>query len=164
MDLHVGNNSIVATGGVDKQAIIYNHTEDKIVSTFKGHSKKVTGIALHPSSDVVLSCSLDSTVCVWNSQSGDSISTITVRLFMYLSLRGFFVDTFADFQAHSKGVSGLSLHPIGDYVLSGSADKSWAFSDIRTARTISSSSGSAGVSSIQWHPDGIIFGAGTSDK
>lgn len=143
LDLHPVNNHIVATGGVDKQAIVYNHSEDKIVSVFKGHTKKISSVILHPSSDVVLSSSLDSTVSIWNSQNGESLSTIST---------------------HTKAVTSISLHPIGDYVLSGSLDKSWAFSDIQTGKTISSSVGAAGVSSIQWHPDGIIFGAGTSDN
>ena len=30
---------------------------------------------------------------------------------------------------------GLSLHPLGDYVLSGSTDRHWAFSDINTGKT-----------------------------
>jgi pre-mRNA-processing factor 19 len=66
-------------------------------------------------------------------------------------------------QIHSKAVSGISLHPTGEYVLSAS-DKSWGFSDIRTTKTLYSAEAAGALSCIQWHPDGVIFGAGTADK
>ena len=60
----------------------------------------------------------------------------------------FFIELLTKFyQTHTKAVTSISLHPIGDYVLSGSLDKSWAFSDIQTGKTISSSVGAAGCSS-----------------
>lgn len=141
--VHPTDAHVVATGGQDKKALVYHLQQDAILATYSGHSKKVTGIVLHPTSDVALSSSLDATVAVWSTATGQPATTIST---------------------HSKGVAGISLHPTGDYVLSASADKSWAFSDLHTARTVSSSTGSAGLTSIQWHPDGIIFGAGTSDN
>ena len=38
--------------------------------------------------------------------------------------------------AHDAPVTGLSLHPTGDYLLSSSLDQHWAFSDIRTGRLL----------------------------
>ena len=40
------------------------------ISTLSGHSKKITGVVLHPSVDAVISTSLDSTVRVWGNQGG----------------------------------------------------------------------------------------------
>lgn len=37
---------------------------------------------------------------------------------------------------HSAAVSDISLHATGDYVLSASHDKKWAFSDLRAGRTL----------------------------
>jgi len=39
-------------------------------------------------------------------------------------------------RAHEGPVTGVSLHPTGDYVLSTSADQYWAFSDIRTGKLL----------------------------
>lgn len=39
-------------------------------------------------------------------------------------------------RAHEGAVTGVSLHPTGDYVLSTSADQNWAFSDIRTGKLL----------------------------
>lgn len=38
--------------------------------------------------------------------------------------------------AHDAPVTGLSLHATGDYLLSCSEDKHWAFSDIATGRVL----------------------------
>ncbi|TGZ38263.1 Pre-mRNA-processing factor 19 [Temnothorax longispinosus] len=38
--------------------------------------------------------------------------------------------------SHDAPVTGLSLHPTGDYLLSSSLDQRWAFSDIRTGRLL----------------------------
>lgn len=39
-------------------------------------------------------------------------------------------------RAHDQPVTGLSLHPTGDYVLSTSTDQHWAFSDIRAGKVL----------------------------
>lgn len=63
-------------------------------------------------------------------------------------------------------MTGLSLHPTGDYVLSTSSDKHWAFSDIRTGRVLSKvlDTDEIGLTTAQFHPDGLIFGTGTDDS
>ena len=78
LDIHPADNNIVSTGGVDKKALVYNIAQDSIVATYAGHTKKVTGVALHPTRDAVLSSSLDSTVAVWDSKSGQGLATINV--------------------------------------------------------------------------------------
>ena len=70
-------------------------------------------------------------------------------------------------QAHSDAVTGISLHPTGDYLLSSSLDENWAFSDLRSGQVISKgtdSGGGAGLTCSQFHPDGLIFGTGTADS
>ena len=73
-------------------------------------------------------------------------------------------------KVHEASVTGISLHPLGDYLLSCSTDEHWAFSDIRTGRMLikMSSSGEdasppVALTCAQFHPDGLIFGTGTSD-
>ncbi len=39
-------------------------------------------------------------------------------------------------KAHDGPITGLSLHPTGDYVLSSSNDTYWALSDLRTGKLI----------------------------
>ena len=73
-------------------------------------------------------------------------------------------------RVHDGPVTGLSLHATGDYVLSTSTDQHWAFSDIRQGQLIAKvtdeSRGNDGIAltCAQFHPDGLIFGTGTSDS
>jgi pre-mRNA-processing factor 19 len=67
---------------------------------------------------------------------------------------------------HSASVTGLALHPTGDYLVSASLDGSWAFLDVATGGTLlrqvyDHSSGeynaSTGLLGCQYHPDGLIL-------
>lgn len=140
MDVHADNDSIVATGGVDKHVVVYNHVEERILSTFKGHTKKITGVILHPTSNAAISSSLDATVRVWNAKTAESISTINC----------------------SAAVTGISLHATGDYLLS-AAGKSWTFSDLQSGKSVFTGDSTSAFSDIEWHPDGVIFGAGSEN-
>lgn len=62
-----------------------------------------------------MTASPDATIRVWNVPTSQTTQII---------------------RAHDQAVTGLSLHPTGDYVLSTSVDQHWAFSDIRTGRLI----------------------------
>lgn len=62
-----------------------------------------------------MTASPDTTIRVWNV--GTSQTTLLLK-------------------AHDAPVTGLSLHPTGDYLLSSSLDQHWAFSDIRTGRLL----------------------------
>ncbi len=83
---------------------------------------------------------------------------------------------------HDASVTGISLHPLGDYLLSCSTDEHWAFSDIRTGKmlikvssaaspaaaaegeTLGSSGAPSALTCAQFHPDGLIFGTGAADS
>ena len=115
----------------------------------KGHSKKVNRVIYHPSEDTVLTGSHDSTIRIWNVPTSQSLKIMRV---------------------HQAPVTGLSLHATGDYVLSTSIDQSWAFSDVREGRLITKVTSAAGddkgsaLTCAQFHPDGLIFGTGTSSS
>ena len=94
-------------------------------------------------------------------------------------------------RVHDGPVTGLSLHATGDYILSTSTvniisisqfffkkcifisrfifqDQHWAFSDIRTGKLIakvtdSDNGNGPALTCCHSHPDGLIFGTGTSD-
>ena len=73
-------------------------------------------------------------------------------------------------RVHDGPVTGLSLYATGDYVLSTSTDQHWAFSDIRYGQLIAKVTDESGnregiaLTCAQFHPDGLIFGTGTSDS
>ena len=121
----------------------------QVIAIMKGHSKKVNRVIYHPSEDTVLTGSHDSTIRIWNVPTSQSLKIMRV---------------------HQAPVTGLSLHATGDYVLSTSIDQSWAFSDVREGRLITKVTSAAGddkgsaLTCAQFHPDGLIFGTGTSSS
>ncbi len=68
--------------------------------------------------------------------------------------------------AHDAAVTGLSLHPTGEYVLSTSLDEHLALSAIRVGRLLTKVADSDGKppTTAQFHPNGLIFGTGNKDS
>uniref|UniRef100_A0AAY5F0X8 Pre-mRNA-processing factor 19 n=1 Tax=Electrophorus electricus TaxID=8005 RepID=A0AAY5F0X8_ELEEL len=132
--------------GADKNVVVFDRREEQIVATLKGHTKKVTSVIYHPSQSVVFSASPDSTIRVWSVSGGNCVQVV---------------------RAHEAGVTGLSLHATGDYLLSSSEDQYWAFSDIQTGRVltkVTDETAGCALTCAQFHPDGLIFGTGTADS
>uniref|UniRef100_A0A8C9QYN2 Pre-mRNA-processing factor 19 n=1 Tax=Scleropages formosus TaxID=113540 RepID=A0A8C9QYN2_SCLFO len=146
LDLCPTDTNKVLTGGADKNVVVFDKREEQIVATLKGHAKKVTSVIYHPSQSVVFSASPDSTIRVWSVSGGNCAQVI---------------------RAHEAGVTGLSLHATGDYLLSSSEDQFWAFSDIQTGRVltkVTDETAGCALTCAQFHPDGLIFGTGTADS
>jgi len=145
LDLCAEKNRVV-TGGLDKTAIVFDMVEEKIVSTLKGHGKKINSVVYHPYKDVAITASSDATVRVWNAESGQQSAIIN---------------------AHKAAVTSISLHAVGDYLLSSSEDRYWAFSDLNTAQVFSYVTDpevDSAVLCTQLHPDGMILGTGHEDS
>ncbi|KAE8988046.1 Pre-mRNA-processing factor 19 2 [Phytophthora rubi] len=154
--------TLVATGGVDKHAKIFDTDKQQLVATLTGHAKKLSHVEFHPSADMVLTASHDKTVKLWTPQDeGYGV--------------GYTLDGFDD------AVSSSSIHPTGSYVLSGSLDATWAIHDVRRGQLLSRYTlngelampdAAAGkpkkaaneVRCARFHPDGGIFGTAAKSK
>ncbi|XP_071848951.1 pre-mRNA-processing factor 19-like [Apostichopus japonicus] len=146
LDLQAADTNKVLTGGADKNAVVFNKESEQVIAVLKGHTKKVTNVIYHPTEDVVFTSSPDTTIRIWIVANASCTQTIN---------------------AHDAPVTGLSLHATGDYLLSCSEDKHWAFSDIATGRVltkVADESVSSALTCAQFHPDGLIFGTGTDDS
>ncbi|CAM9131457.1 unnamed protein product, partial [Lampetra fluviatilis] len=110
MDLCPTDTNRVLTGGADRSVVVFDKSSEQIVATLKGHNKKVTSVVFHPTQDVVLSASPDSTIRVWAVSASTSASTTSSTCSQLI-------------RAHDGAVTGLSLHATGDYVLSSSDDQ-----------------------------------------
>eukprot|EP00438_Fugacium_kawagutii_P030340 Skav223223 [mRNA] locus=scaffold2231:133882:138294:+ [translate_table: standard] len=149
VDVHKADPSRIVTGGVDCQVVLYNAQKQKKLQTMVGHSKKVTAVKLHGDKDVVVSASQDATAKVWTS-SGDWTS-------QYNCLH--------TIHKHRAEVTDLSIHPLGDYLLTASLDKSWAIHDFATGRCVRHMKDlESAFPSMSFHPDGLIVAGGTEDK
>lgn len=148
LDISPKDSSLMVTGGNDKQAVIFNKDSEQIVTVLKGHQKKVTHAIYHPDGEHVITASPDTSVRIWHI--GTSQTTQLIR-------------------PHEGPISGLSLHATGDYVLTTATDDHWAFSDIHTGKVLAKIAdaqavGAHSLTAAQFHPDGLIFGTGTSDS
>jgi len=148
LDISQGDSNKILTGGADKNAVVFNKSLEQVVSVLSGHTKKVVRAVYHPAAnqqDTVITASHDTTIRVWSVNNATTSQVLRV---------------------HSGPVTGLSLHATGDYVLSTSSDMNWAFSDIRSGRLVArvqDNSQPTPLTCAQFHPDGLIFGTGTSE-
>ncbi|XP_030831190.1 pre-mRNA-processing factor 19-like [Strongylocentrotus purpuratus] len=146
LDLQASDTSKVLTGGADRNAVVFNKDTEQVTAILKGHTKKVNNVIYHPTEDVVFTSSPDATIRIWLTQNGSCSQVV---------------------RAHDAAVTGLSLHATGDFLLSCSEDRHWAFSDITTGRVltkVSDDSVGHALTCAQFHPDGLIFGTGTADS
>eukprot|EP00928_Gymnodinium_smaydae_P008309 TRINITY_DN1302_c0_g1_i1.p1 TRINITY_DN1302_c0_g1~~TRINITY_DN1302_c0_g1_i1.p1 ORF type:complete len:499 (+),score=117.60 TRINITY_DN1302_c0_g1_i1:103-1599(+) len=145
LDVHKEDDSRIVTGGVDSQVILFDASKEKCTQKLTGHSKKVVSVSFHPSKDVVLSASQDSTVRVWaNSEQKGGYACAHV------------------IKRHRAEVTGLSVHPLGDYILTSSVDKSWAVHELASGGCVRHFQDvSAPLGCMKFHPDGLLMAGGT---
>eukprot|EP01128_Nolandella_sp_AFSM9_P010241 TRINITY_DN7049_c0_g1_i1.p1 TRINITY_DN7049_c0_g1~~TRINITY_DN7049_c0_g1_i1.p1 ORF type:complete len:504 (-),score=101.94 TRINITY_DN7049_c0_g1_i1:119-1561(-) len=139
--------NLVLTGGVDQTAVIFNRKSKKKVATLTGHKKQVNDAKFVPNSSAVVTASDDSLVKVWAPKSSRSQVHVVK----------------SSLNIHSDTVSQLSVHPVNTFVASASLDKTWAFHDIETGKTLLQvrEPEESPLTSVMIHPDGMIVATGT---
>lgn len=145
---------------LDKAVQIYDRATGKILSTLKGHTKKVTAVVATSSltdaglPTFVISSSLDKSVRFWSPNGNKTVYGATVSL------------------PTGGEVTSLALHPTDTLLASASTDGTWSIHDLATDKpstllTVSlPEDAAAGTSNtaIAFHPDGTLLGVGSSDS
>eukprot|EP01113_Clastostelium_recurvatum_P037840 TRINITY_DN5573_c0_g1_i2.p1 TRINITY_DN5573_c0_g1~~TRINITY_DN5573_c0_g1_i2.p1 ORF type:complete len:500 (+),score=118.50 TRINITY_DN5573_c0_g1_i2:135-1634(+) len=150
LDIHSTHHDLIVSGGADAAVVLSNKTANKIVATLTGHSKKINKVQFASSSAdiLILSASQDRTARIWHGKEEGEVSAGHV------------------FRAHNDDVTSVSFHPLGDYFVSASLDKTWAFHDVhsgRTLRRVEDQQIHSGYHSCEFHPDGLILATGAAD-
>jgi len=148
VDIHPVNQDLVITGGVDKTAIVLNRKTGRKEVTLIGHTKKVNAVKFHPTKDVLMTGSADNTVKIWTKFANE----------------GFKVGH--NITLHTQEIVGLSLHATNDYLVSASKDKTWAFHNIETGKSLLqvTEPDESPLTCVMLHPDGLILATGTEDQ
>ncbi|XP_039029747.1 pre-mRNA-processing factor 19-like isoform X2 [Hibiscus syriacus] len=138
---------IVATGGIDSNAVLFGRTSGEILSTLSGHSKKVTSVKFVAQNDVFLSGSADKTVRIWQGSEDGNYDCRHIL------------------KDHTAEVQAVTVHATNKYFVTASLDATWCFYDLASGlclTQVEDPSNSAGYTSAAFHPDGLILGTGTA--
>jgi len=151
LDIHKEDDSRIVTGGVDQQVIVFDAANGKMAQKLVGHQKKVSAVHFHPTKEVIISASQDATARVWkctdaaNWKAPYSCAHVVRK--------------------HSAEVTDLSVHPLGDFFLTSSRDKSWALHDFSTGKCVRHvQEQESGYGCMKFHPDGLILAGGTENN
>ncbi|KAG0142777.1 hypothetical protein CROQUDRAFT_662100 [Cronartium quercuum f. sp. fusiforme G11] len=157
------NDSLIVSGGMDKTIQIYHRETEKVVATLKGATKKITCLVVVGGAEAtveslpkLIAGACDKKIIFW-APGDKKMAYVTTKTL----------------SNHTAEVTGLDLHPSGTLLLSGSLDGTWAIHDLQHASgtpttlitvSLDDVPAGVGVSSVQWHPDGVILAVGLTDS
>nr|WJH19494.1 PSO4 [Euglena gracilis] len=153
LHVHPRTSDTILTGGKDGVAVLYHKESGQITAKLSGHSKALQRVLLHPTAPVAFTASDDHTVRLWRQAEADGPYQTEFIL-----------------RDHAGPVRGLTLNATTDYVVTASLDSCWNFYDIESGQCLVSVNAMEqenpiknGLTSAQFHPDGMILGTGTGD-
>ncbi len=121
------------------------HTRGSVLSSYRGHTARVTTVAWSPNGTSIASGSLDQTVQVWSANANARIHPMLYR-------------------GHTASVQSVAWSPESDRVVSGSLDTTvqvWhAFTGERIALY---QEHTTSVMTVAWSPDGRSVASGAAD-
>ncbi|XP_004497808.2 pre-mRNA-processing factor 19 homolog 2, partial [Cicer arietinum] len=141
---------LIATGGIDTNAVIFDRPSGQILAILPGHSKKVTSVKFVGEGESFLTGSSDKTVRLWQTSNDGSYECRQIL------------------RDHTAEVQAVTVHATNNYYVTASLDGTWCFYELSSGTCltqVSDSSGSSeGYTSAAFHPDGLILGTGTTDS
>ncbi|XP_048334064.1 pre-mRNA-processing factor 19 [Ziziphus jujuba] len=147
IDIHQ-KKDIIATGGFDTNAVIFDRSSGQILSTLSGHSKKVTSVKFVARDDFFLSGSADKTVRIWQGSDDGNYNCSHIL------------------KDHDAEVQAVTVHATNNYFVTASLDNTWCFYELSSGlclTQVNDPSGTDGYTSAAFHPDGLILGTGTTE-
>ncbi|XP_027363333.1 pre-mRNA-processing factor 19 homolog 2-like isoform X1 [Abrus precatorius] len=141
---------LIATGGIDTNAVIFDRPSGQILSTLSGHSKKVTSVKFVAQGESFLTGSADKTVRLWQGSDDGNYNCKHIL------------------KDHTAEVQAVTVHATNNYFVTASLDGTWCFYELSSGTCLTqvfdSSGSSEGYTSAAFHPDGLILGTGTTDS
>ncbi|KAL4738277.1 WD40 repeat-like protein [Aspergillus similis] len=114
------------------------------LQTLEGHSHFVQSVAFSPDGQRIVSGSYDSTIKLWDAQTGLEMQTL---------------------EGHSAPVRSVAFSPDGQRIVSGSADKTIKLWDAQTGLELQNLEGHSNfVLSVAFSPDGKRIVSGSNDS
>jgi uncharacterized repeat protein (TIGR01451 family) len=179
--------SLIASGSEDRTIRLWRVSDGALVRTLTGHTDGVTSVAFSPDGSLLASGSWDRTIRLWRVSDGALVRTLTGHMGAVTSIAfspdgsllasgswdairlwrvsdGALVRTLT---GHTGWVNSVAFSPDGSLIASGGGiwDRTirlWRVSDGALVQTYDQETG-AGVRSIQFSPNGQLFGYGRGD-
>ncbi|KAK5577991.1 hypothetical protein RB653_002939 [Dictyostelium firmibasis] len=152
LEVNSQDNNLIAMGGVNGNVYVYSRDTNELCTAIKGSGSTVNKVLFAPN-NIIVSAGSDAVIRV--SKGGESPSKKST----YTQYKACYQFT------HKASVTDISLHVLGDYVISSSLDKSLNMYDIVNGSLLTSfgQSQQLGYTSVAFHPDGMFFAAGTQN-
>jgi pre-mRNA-processing factor 19 len=147
LDIHYSKD-IIATAGIDTNAIVFDRPSGEIVATLSGHSKKVTSVKFVAQGEQIVTGSADKTVRLWQEAENGTYDCRKVL------------------KDHTAEVQAVTVHPTNKYFVTASLDSTWCFYDLTSGiclTQVEDETVTEGYTCAAFHPDGLIIGTGTSN-
>ncbi|KZV61054.1 WD40 repeat-like protein [Peniophora sp. CONT] len=141
---HLGNSANQEDLQVVNQFLL--QFTDPVWQVLLGHQGTVESVAFFPDSEHVVSSSLDKTIRVWNTNTGQVVGK--------------------PFEGHSHWVRSIAVSPDGAYIASGSHDTTIRIWDAKTGQTVGKplTGHSKPIRSVAFSPDGERVISGSEDN
>lgn len=138
------DNSILASGGDDKNVILWDLKTGRRILTIPGHRGAVNSIAFSSDGQTLVSGSDDKTIRLWNRRTGRRLLTLT---------------------GHTGPVNAIALSRDGQTLASGSDDKTVRLWNLNTGEVKRILTGHGGaVNAVALSPNGQIVASASSDN
>jgi WD40 repeat protein len=174
---------ILASGGYDRQVILWDLSGNPLGPALTGHTGPIYGVAFSPDSKKVAACSGDGTVILWdieNPKLTKSSPNVGQKLYSVafspdrktLAFGGdggtvvlWDVEAWrriSTLTGHTDLVSSVTFSPNGDELAAGGYDKKILFWDVASSKLKRSFEDSSEVLCIAFSPDGTKLAAGNT--
>lgn len=169
---------LVATGGADHTAALWDVTSGRELRRFFGHTDILNSVAFSPDGRFLLTGSADKTARLWEVTTGKELHRFAVHpeldtiVIVAFSPDGRFILTGGNdailwevsgnsvrhFQGHSNGVAHVAFSPDGRFILTGSSDKTARLWEVATGqevrRFVAKTTRDVVVPAVAFSPDG----------
>ena len=136
---------VVASGGVDREVVVYDVEQQKVKGRLSGHQKKITSLSFSTDASTICSSSADGSVKVWSKKRTRYGEVLTLS-------------------SHSGSVNSVDIHPSNSFLLSAGEDGKYGLGDLERGVCHTMVDCQSPITSAQFHPDGLIVGTGCSSS
>lgn len=167
------NGKFALTGGNDKVAHVYDRSTSKSIATLKGHSKKLIDVTFSGTSGHVVT-GADAEAVASPSYAVTTSEDGSIRIWQADESKDGSYSPLHTLDGFAAQPVGTSIHPSGEYVAAAFRDGTWTIHDLASGELVLSVAAPTGESaeaaeggyayeSVQFHPDGMLIGFGTSE-